>query len=232
MGARLGLEFEQVFDYTKPMTNPPDAVLVENTLAGAEPLAPLLREGRIASGHYVISGERELPAKFLTALCPALLRGLRVLWLDAGNSFNAYGAGYATRFHGGDARAALARVELARPFNLYQLETMVRVKVPERWRGEPIVIADPMPLFYDEDVPAHAARRVLTRVLEGMMALPAVWLVLTVEHSVPAGREEWEKDLIRCARGAMRLYGTNSADDSDDPPGRGRRVEALPARAP
>jgi len=44
-------------------------------------------------------------------------------------------------------------VDLARPFNLYQLETMVKVKVPDRWQGEPIVIADPMPLFYDEDVP-------------------------------------------------------------------------------
>jgi len=149
-------------------------------------------------------------------LCPTLLGGARVLWLDAGNSFNAYGLGYATRFCGADARAALARVDLARPFNLYQLETMVRVKVPERWRGEPIVIADPMPLFYDEDVPAAAARRVLTRVLEGMMALPAVWLVLAVDREAPVGREGWERQMISCAQGEMRFYGQDIADDRAD----------------
>jgi hypothetical protein len=190
-------------------------------------LQPFLGGGRLAPGHYAVSGSRELPSEFLKALCPALLGGMKVLWLDAGNSFNAYGAGCASRFLGADARAALARVELARPFNLYQLETMVRVKVPERWRGEPVVIADPMPLFYDEDVPASAARRVLTRVLEGMAALPAAWLVLAVERPAPPGRERWERDLIRCARGATRFHGTNSADDRDDAPGRRGSLEAF-----
>lgn len=216
-----------MFDYTEAMLNPPSVAPVEKLLAETEPLKPLLRDGRIAPGHYAVSGPRELPSRFLTALCPALLRGMKVLWLDAGNTFNAYGAGYAARFAGADPRAALARVELARPFNLYQLETMVRVKVPERWRGEPIVIADPMPLFYDVDVPESGARRVLARVLEGMMSLPAVWLVLAVEHSAPPGREKWEDDLIRTARGAMRFYGTNTADHRDDSAGGRGRLEAL-----
>ena len=209
------------------MTFPPRPVLDENSLAAAQALRPLLADGRIAPGHYMVSGPRDLTGRFLTALCPALLSGARVLWLDAGNSFNAYGLGYASRFCGADARAALSRVELARPFNLYQLETMVKVKVPQRWRGEPIVIADPMPLFYDEDVPAAAARRVLTRVLEGMLALNAVWLVLTVDRKPPEGREGWEESLSRCARGAMRFYGENSADDRADAAGRGGSVEAL-----
>ncbi|NNN05335.1 MAG: hypothetical protein HKL90_05495 [Elusimicrobia bacterium] len=209
------------------MTFPQHPVLAEADLAGTEPLRPLLRDGRILPGHYVVSGPRELPARFLTALCPTLLRGARVLWLDAGNSFNAYGLGYAARFCGADARAALARVELARPFNLYQLETMVKVKVPERWRGEPVVIADPMPLFYDEDVPEAAARRVLTRVLEGMAALPAVWLVLAVDRPAPAGRESWQRHMISCAQGEMRFYGQDIADDRADAPGGRGSVEAL-----
>jgi hypothetical protein len=178
-------------------------------------------------GHYVVSGSRDLPGRFLTALCPALLGGARVLWLDAGNSFNAYGLGYASRFFGASSRAALARVELARPFNLYQLETMVKVKVPERWRGEPIVIADPMPLFYDEDVPIAAARRVFTRVLEGMMSLNAVWLVLAVDREPPEGREGWSEKLSRCARGELRFYGPNVADDSAEPTGGRGSLEAL-----
>lgn len=198
------------------MPLPPPAI----SLAGSVQLAPLLRDGCIAPGHYVVSGPRELPSQFLLGLCPVLLCGMKVLWLDAGNSFNAYGAGYATRYLGAQSRSALANVGLARPFNLYQLETMVRVKVPERWCGEPIVISDPMPLFHDTDVPASAARRVLTRVLEGMMSLPAVWIVLAVDRQAPEGRERWEGDLIKCARGAMRLdYGTNFTDDRDDTPG-------------
>jgi hypothetical protein len=209
------------------VTFPQHPALVENALAGTESLGPLFADGRIAPGRYVVSGPRDLTGRFLTTLCPALLGGARVLWLDAGNSFNAYGLGYASRFFGANAREALSRVELARPFNLYQLETMVKVKVPERWRGEPIVIADPMPLFYDEDVPVAAARRVLTRVLEGMTALPAVWLVLTVDREPPEGREGWEELLSERARGAMRFYGPNAADERAEPPGRGSRLEAL-----
>jgi hypothetical protein len=187
----------------------------------------LLSDGRILPGRYVVSGPRDLTGRFLTALCPALLGGTKVLWLDAGNSFNAYGLGYASRFFGADARAALSRVALARPFNLYQLETMVKVKVPERWRGEPIVIADPMPLFYDEDVPVAAARKVLTRVIEGMAALPAVWLVLIRDREAPAGREGWEESLSKSAHGAMRFYGSNAADDRSDIAGGRGSLEAL-----
>ena len=209
------------------MAFPQHPVLFEKAFAGTESLRPLLQNGRIAAGHYVVSGPRDLPGRFLTALCPALLSGARVMWLDAGNSFNAYGLGYASRFFGADSRAALAHVDLARPFNLYQLETMVKVKVPDRWQGEPIVISDPMPLFYDEDVPAAAARRVLTRVLEGMMALPAVWLVLAVDRKPPEGREGWAEQLSRCARGEMRFYGPNVADDRAEPAGGRGSLEAL-----
>ncbi len=190
-------------------------------------MGPLIRGGRLVPGRYAVSGPRDLCGRFLTALCPALLRGMGVLWLDAGNSFNAYGLGYAARFCGADARAALARVALARPFNLYQLETMVKVKVPERWRGEPVVIADPLPLFYDEDVPAAAARRVLARVLEGMALLPAAWVVLAADRAAPAGREGWDELWGRGARGATRFYGPNSADDRAEPSGGRERLEAF-----
>jgi hypothetical protein len=210
-----GLDIEQMFDYTVVMLFPPMSLPVE----------------KLPPGTYVASGPGDLTGRVLTALCPALLRGARVLWLDAGNSFNAYGAGYATRCLGADARAALANVALARPFNLYQLETMVKVKVPEKWRGEPVVIADPMPLFYDEDVPAAAARRVLQRTLEGMASLPAPWIVLTKDREAPEGRLGWEEEFSRRALGFQRFYGTNASDDRAGAPGGGGGLEALPPRA-
>jgi hypothetical protein len=178
-------------------------------------------------GRYVVSGPGDVPGRFLTALCPALLTGGRVLWLDANNDFNAHGAGYATRCLGADARAALANIQLARPFNLYQLETMIKVKVPERWRGEPVVIADPMPLFYDADVPAAAARRVLARVLEGMALLPAAWIVLMRDRAAPDGRLRWEEEFTRRAAGFTRFYGTNISDDRADAPGGRAGLEII-----
>ncbi len=214
------LDIEQMFDYTGGMTPPP----VD------QDLRDLLDSRRPEPGRYVVSGPGDVTGRFLTALCPALLRGNTAMWLDAGNSFNAYGAGYASRVLGADARAALKRIVLARPFNLFQLETMVKVKAPLSWRGEPIVISDPMPLFYDLDVPASAARRVLGRVLEGIDALPAPWIIVTQDRPAPEGREDWEDFLSRGARAALRFYGTNASDDRAGLAGGRGVLEALPPR--
>jgi len=151
-------------------------------------------------GIYVATGPRSLPSCFLRALCPALKRGARLFWLDAGNSFDAYGASRAARALGLDPRAALRQVSIARPFNLFQLETMVRSKLPAKWRGEPVVLSDPLPMLYDEDVPFREARRVFCSVLAGMRALPAAWMVLAVDCRAPAGRERWLEEIVRLAK--------------------------------
>ena len=56
-----------MFDYTEAMPQSP-SVVPQVLLAEAEPLKPLLRDGRIAPGHYAVFGPRELPSRFLTAL--------------------------------------------------------------------------------------------------------------------------------------------------------------------
>jgi hypothetical protein len=180
--SRLGLALEQVFDYTGGML--PKTLYDSSVLASLRP------------GRYVASGSLELPSWFLSALTPALKKGGRALWLDAGNAFDAYGVSYFARAAGWDPKEILSRIDLARPFNLYQLETMVTRKVPARWRGEPIVVSDPMPLFYDEDVPAPEAKRILEKVVAGMDALPAVWLVLSVAHQAPPERAGWADLLL------------------------------------
>lgn len=169
-------------------------------------LAPLL-PGRPSPGIYVALGPKLLPSWFLWALEPALKLGAGVFWLDAGNSFDAYGASYAAKVMGWDAKEILSRIQLARPFNLFQLETMVRRKLPEKWRGEPIVLSDPFPLFFDEDVEEEEARKVLSSVLRGMKALPAVWIVLGVERTAPKGREKWLTELLRQANVVANLAG-------------------------
>jgi hypothetical protein len=141
----------------------------------------------------------------LSGVATALKQGGRILWLDAGNAFDVYGVSYFARSAGCNPKEILSRIDIARPFNLFQLETMIRQKVPRRWRGEPIVISDPMPLFYDEDVPVHEARRVLRSVLDGMNALPAVWLILAIERDAPPERRGFLEELSRGARGHATL---------------------------
>ena len=138
-------------------------------------------------------------------MCPALARQTGVFWIDAGNSFDAYGAAYAARALGREPASVLRQVRLARPFNLYQLETMILKKLPGERRNEPVVVSDPFAPLYDEDVPAAEARRVFSGVLEGMRSLPAIWLVLAVERPAPEGRQGWPAELARRASGSAFL---------------------------
>lgn len=178
---------------------------MENELKWSTALSPMVSVERPLPGVYVATGPNLLPSWFLSALCPALKHGTRIFWIDAGNRFNAYGASYACRGMGWDPRPVLANINLARPFNLFQLATMVRRKVPAIWRGEPVVVSDLFPLLYDEDVPAAEARRVFADVLDGLNALPAVWMILAVDRQAPAERIGWFPELARQAGGQARL---------------------------
>jgi hypothetical protein len=172
----------------------------------APALSPLFSRGP-APGVYAALGPRLLPSWFLWALEPALKARTEIFWLDAGNSFDAYGASYAAKALGWEPKDILKKIQLARPFNLFQLETMVRVKLPARWKGEPIILSDFFPLFYDEDVELPEARKVFRGVLDGMKALPAVWLVLAVEREAPKGREGWLPELLKSCAGVADLHG-------------------------
>lgn len=156
-------------------------------------------------GIYLATGPSLLPAWFLRALGPGLGRGAGIFWIDGASPFDAYGSSYAARARGLDPKALLERVLLARAFNLWQLETMVCRKVPGRWRGEPVVVADPLPLFYDEDVSFQDVRAAWGRVIAGMKALPAVWMVLAVERAEPKGREALLNEIRREASAVARL---------------------------
>ena len=141
------------------------------------------------AGIHTAVGPSLLPSWFLRALCPALSRGTRIFWIDAGNSFDAHGLGREARALGLDPARVLSNVSLARPFNAYQLEAMVRRKLPACWRGEPVVLSDPLAPFFDEDLPDGDARTTLAGVLEGLAGTPAVWLLLAVLRKAPRGRE-------------------------------------------
>ncbi|RPI98919.1 MAG: hypothetical protein EHM39_07395 [Chloroflexi bacterium] len=87
------------------------------------------------------------------------LRGaLRVL--DGGNQYNAYHVARALRRQTLDLRGALARIDLARVFTCYQMETLLLNAVPQ---VAPTLVLDFLATFYDENVPYAERRRLLAR---------------------------------------------------------------------
>ena len=163
--------------------------------------APLLASDPLPPGLHLAVGARDLPARFLRALAPALARGGGLFWIDAGNGFDAYGFSAAARALGFNPAPLLARVRLARAFNFWQLETLVTKKLPALWRGEPVAVSDILAPFYDEDAPWPQARAAFGRVCAGLKALPASWLILAVEREPPAGRRPLLPELVGLARG-------------------------------
>lgn len=137
---------------------------------------------------HTVLGSSWLPAWFLSALCPALERGWSVAWVDAGNRFDAYGLGRTARDRGADPRRVLSRVRLARPFNAFQLEAMLAKGLPEAWNGEPLVVADPLALVYDEELPEEEARRAAPRLARALKALKAPCVMLAVARQASPAR--------------------------------------------
>lgn len=173
--------------------------------AGRIPAAGTVREASMRSGLYMASGPRVLPSWFLQALCPLLASGQRIFWIDAGNRFDAYGLGRTARSQGFPPKAVLSRVSLARPFNPFQLETIIRQKLPSVWRGEPIVLSDPLRTFGDGDLPLEERLRMFPRVLAAVMEFPALWLILNVDRDVLEGGERTWESFLGQADGSARL---------------------------
>ncbi|MBI5596102.1 MAG: hypothetical protein HY928_08450 [Elusimicrobia bacterium] len=137
---------------------------------------------------HTVVGSSWLPAWFLSALCPALERGMSVRWIDAGNRFDAYGLGRTARDSGADPRRVLNHVRLARPFNAFQLESMLGRLGSETGPEDPVVVSDPLALLYDEELPDEEARRLAPRLARALKALPSNCVVLTVERQTSPER--------------------------------------------
>lgn len=90
------------------------------------------------------------------------LRGRRVLYLDAANSFNPYALARLLRRHRLD-RGLLRNVLVSRAFTCHQLEALVRDRLDPAVRrhcADTVLVSDAGALLYDEEVPAAEALRV------------------------------------------------------------------------
>jgi len=110
------------------------------------------------------------------------LRGaLRVL--DGGNQFNAYQVARALRRHTTDIERALGRIDLARVFTCYQMETLLLQAMPQII---PTLVLDFLSTFYDENVPFAERRRLVLRCAGYLRRLSArVPVVVSAQPAAP-----------------------------------------------
>jgi hypothetical protein len=136
----------------------------------------------------------------LTALAPGLAAGGRVLWVDASNRFDLHGLARAAQARGADVRAVLSRVDLARPFTAFQLEKLAASVLPSLPHRRPVVLSDPLPLFYDPDLPLDDAQRLFASFLARIGELERPALVLALQRRPPPERAGFSRRLLAGAK--------------------------------
>lgn len=154
-------------------------------------------------GIHILRGPRFLPAWALRELCPHLVGGARVAWIDAGNRFDAYGLSKTALALGAPPGRVLARVQLARPFNAFQLVTMLARKV--RALGLPVVLSDALGLFYDDELPLEEARRAFRSFLECLPGMGLPLLCLLPEHRTSPDRDFFTAEFLTRGKDVLTL---------------------------
>ncbi len=155
------------------------------------------------AGLHLFIGSRLLPAWTLAALCPLLTGDNGVFWIEGRHGFDAHALGKMARARGLDPKGVLSRVQLARPFSAFQIEALVTKKLPALAPSRPVILSDPLSLFYDEELPEKDARRTFAGFLDGLKALAVPVLGLVVERESP--RRKFLDELLGISRGTARL---------------------------
>lgn len=150
-----------------------------------------------APGFHLVVGPREVQSAVLFSLARRLHAGLTVYWIDAGNWFDAYGLGLAARAAQLDERKVLSRIQVARPFTAIQLTAMLANKIPLIVPPCPVIVSDPMALFYDHEMPEDEVARIFRNFMEVVRGLPCPVLALAVRREVPAGRKHLSRQLLQ-----------------------------------
>lgn len=148
---------------------------------------------------HVFRGPRDIFRLALEALCPLLTEGTRIYWVDAANRFDARALAVAAQSLGMNPRTVLSRIQLARTFNAFQLAALMTGKL-RRLPPAPVVLADPLRSFYDEDLSLEDAWRAFDRVRLGLADVPGPVLALVVDRSVSDDRADFAPRFLKLAQ--------------------------------
>ncbi len=158
-------------------------------------------------GLHLVVGPREMQSLVLFSLAQHLAAGLTIHWIDAGNWFDAYGLGRVARAAQLDERKVLSHIQLARPFTAIQLTAMLAKKLPSISSTSPVIISDPMALFYDGEMPEEEVNRIFNQFMGVVKKLACPVLGLAVERKAPETRKHLSCQLRKVAK-AMAQFET------------------------
>jgi len=146
---------------------------------------PVPKRGKIS----LVVAPRTVIHSLMSMLAALALRG-RVIVIDGGNCFDAYGLARALRRHTHKIQPALKAVQLSRAFTCYQMVAML-AELPVD--GTPVIVLDLLSTFLDENVNFSKRQRLLEsslnllrRISEG--APVAVWA-----RAHPAAESEYQQ---------------------------------------
>lgn len=148
---------------------------------------------------HAVCGPRGISRWALEALCPLLETPRTLYWVDAANGFDAHALSKKAQELGLNPRTVLSHIQLARTFNAFQLVALLSGKLPRLSPG-PVIIADPLAPFYDEDLPLEDARHAFTRLLLGLADVPGPVLALVVDRSAPSSRSDFAPRFLKSAQ--------------------------------
>lgn len=167
-------------------------------------------------GLHLLVGPRSLQRLVLSYLARPLHENHRFYWIDAGNRFDAYGLGRFARARQLNERRVLQNLQLARPFTAIQMNHMLAEQLPRIPEECPVVLADPMALFYDPELPAGDVRRIFNHFLQTVRQLQRPVLTLGVTRPVPPELRGLTPQLLKHVRSlaAIRLDETSTLTDT------------------
>jgi hypothetical protein len=148
---------------------------------------------------HVVCGPRGISRWALEALCPLLETPRTLYWVDAANRFDAPALSKRAQALGMNPRTVLSHIQMARTFNAFQLVALLSGKLPRLSPG-PVIIADPLAPFYDEDLPLEDARHAFSRLLLGLSDVPGPVLALVVDRSAPPSRSDFAPRFLKLAQ--------------------------------
>ncbi len=153
---------------------------------------------------HVVCGPRGISRWALEALCPLLETPRTLYWVDAANRFDAQALSKRAQELGLNPRTVLSHIQLARTFNAFQLVALLSGKLPRLSPG-PVILADPLAPFYDEDLPLEDARHAFRRLLLGLADVPGPVLALVVDRSAPSSRGDFSPRFLKLAQSITRV---------------------------
>lgn len=164
-------------------------------------LQDLLGSGSVERGFYMVPGYRDMVPSVLCRLVdyfalesdssfdpsPRQAEIGKVMWIDSGNTFDPYYIARASARRGLNPTRILRAIQVARPFNAFQLHQMLdKIPTPIVRRPPLVIISDLMKLFYDSEIQEEDVRRAFRQFMVRLSFLQKRAIVVGLVIHAPA----------------------------------------------